>query len=73
MNKYYITSDKIGEFVAHLYAAGIKVDCDPARHQLIVKKSDDSYEWIHVFNKSSFGDLCAALLPPKSDEPNTLE
>lgn len=71
MKRYYITADKLGEFVARMYAAGIKVDCDPKEEQITLKKPDGSYEWIHIFNKGSFDDLCAAFLP-KSDEPNTL-
>lgn len=71
MKKYYITADKIGEFVARMYAAGITVSSEPKDEQLVVKKPDGHYEWIHIFSKHSFDDLCAAFLP-KSDEPNTL-
>ena len=38
MNKYYITSDKVGEFVAKMYAAGIEVSVDPSAQQITVKK-----------------------------------
>lgn len=71
MERYYITADKLGEFVERMYAAGIKVDCDPKEEQITLKRPDGSYAWIHIFNKGSFDNLCAALLP-KSDEPNTL-
>lgn len=71
MNKYYITSDKVGEFAARMYAAGIGVSIEPQNNQITVKKPEGSYEWIHIFNKDSFDGLCAAFLP-KSNEPNTL-
>lgn len=73
MKKYYITSDKVGEFVARLYAAGISVDTDPKSSQITVRKPDGGYEWIHVFDKGSFDGLCAVFLEPTSRvEPNTL-
>lgn len=71
MRKYYITADKIGEFVARMYAAGIRVDAEAQSSQLVVHLPNGGYEWIHVFDKSSFDELCATFLP-KSNEPNTL-
>ena len=44
MEKYYITSDKVGEFVAKLYAAGVEVSAEPKNRQLTVKKQDGGYE-----------------------------
>lgn len=63
MKKYYITSDKIGEFVAKMYAAGIEVSAEPQSNQLTIKKPDGGYEWVHVFNKGSFDELCDAFIP----------
>jgi hypothetical protein len=63
MNKYYITSDKIGEFVAKMYAAGIEVSVDPSARQVTIKKPEGGYEWVHIFNKTSFDELCSAFIP----------
>ena len=63
MNKYYITSDKVGEFVARMYAAGIEISVDPSAHQITIKKPEGGYEWIHIFSKSSFDELCSAFVP----------
>lgn len=71
MEKYYITSDKVGEFVAKLYAAGVGVSAEPRERQLTVKKQDGGYEWIHVFDKGSFDELCCAFLPKESHTTNT--
>ena len=69
MNKYYITSDKVGEFVAKLYAAGIEVKASPEEKQLTIHTSC-GYEWVQVFDKGSFDELCATFLP-KTDLLNT--
>lgn len=69
MNKYYITSDKVGEFVARLYAAGVRVDIKPKDNELCIH-TETGYEWIHVFGKGSFDELCSAFLP-KTDTLNT--
>lgn len=71
MKKYYITSDKVGEFVARMYAAGIRVDSDPEARQLTVNKPGGGYEWIYVFDKGSFDELCCAFLPKESHILNT--
>lgn len=70
MKKYYITSDKVGEFVARMYATGIRVDAEPGTNQLIVHLQNGGYEWIHVFDKGSFDELCAAFLPKTDNLPN---
>lgn len=70
MRKYYITSDKIGEFVARMYAAGIRVDAEAESSQLVVHLPNGGYEWIHVFGKSSFDELCATFISP-TDKPNS--
>lgn len=71
MNKYYITSDKVGEFVAKMYAAGVEVSAEPKGRQLTVKTQDGRYEWVHVFDKGSFDELCCAFLPKESHIMNT--
>lgn len=70
MEKFYITSDKVGEFVARMYAAGINVSVEPQSNQIVVTKPEGGYEWIRVFNKGSFDELCAALIPP-TNNPNS--
>ena len=71
MEKYYITSDKVGEFVAKMYAAGVAVDTDPKSRQITVKKQEGGYEWIHVVDKGSFDELCCAFRPKESHISNT--
>lgn len=61
MDKFYITSDKVGEFVAKMYEKGIRVDADPNNAQLTVHKPGGGYEWIKVFNNGSFEELCKAF------------
>lgn len=57
MNKYYITEDKIAEFVARMWKEGIKVSVEPDSDQLVIHKKEGGYEWIRVFRKQSFEDL----------------
>ena len=71
MKKYYITSDKVGEFVAKMYAAGVAIDTDPKSRQITVKKLEGGYEFVHVFDKGSFDELCCAFLPRESHTTNT--
>lgn len=61
MEKYYITSDKVGEFIQRMYEKGIRVDADAGRSQLAVHMPNGGYEWIKVLNKSSFEELCKAF------------
>lgn len=63
MNKYYITADKVGEFIQRMYEKGIRVDAEPGDEQLAVHKPDGGYEWIKVFSKGSFEELCGAFIP----------
>lgn len=58
MEKYYITADKVGEFIAAMFAKGIKAEADPKSYQIIVSKPNGGYEWIKVFRKGSFEELC---------------
>lgn len=64
MNKLYITSDKVGEFVTRLYANGYKVSVDPASQEICVT-TENGYEWVKIFGKQSFEDLCNAFNPTK--------
>ena len=71
MEKYYITSDKVGEFIQRMYDAGIRVDGEPERNSLCLHKPEGGYEWIKVFSKGSFEELCCAFLPKESHTTNT--
>ena len=66
MEKHYITSDKIGEFIQRMYDKGIRVDGDPERSQLTVHLPNGGYEWIKVFTKGSFEELCATFIPEEN-------
>lgn len=71
MEKYYITSDKVGEFIQRMYDKGIRVDAEPQDGRLAVHMPNGGYEWIKVFSKSSFEELCCAFLPIESHTANT--
>jgi len=71
MEKYYITSDKVGEFIQRMYDKGIRVDAEPEENRLTLHKPEGGYEWIKVFSKSSFEELCCAFLPKESHTTNT--
>ena len=58
MEKYYITSDKVGEFIQRMYEKGMRVSVDPSMSQITVTKPQGGYEWITVFHKGSFEELC---------------
>ncbi len=70
MKGYYITSDKVGEFVQRMYAVGIQVDAEPQKDQLSVHLPNGEFEWIQVFSKGSFEELCTAFLPKTSHIAN---
>ena len=70
MEKYYITSDKIGEFIQRMYDKGIRVDAEPGDNRLLLHKPEGGYEWIKVFAKGSFEELCCAFLPKESHTTN---
>lgn len=71
MEKYYITSDKVGEFIQRMYDKGIRVDAEPQENRLELHKPEGGYEWIKVFSKTSFEELCRAFLPIESHTTNT--
>lgn len=61
MEKFYITSDKVGDFIQRMYEKGIKVEADPKNNQLCVTKSKGGYEWVKVFHKDTYENLCKAF------------
>ena len=63
----YITSDKIGEFISIMYEKGIKVEADPMGEQLCVTKPNGGYEWIKIYRKSSFDELCKMFDQPSEN------
>lgn len=67
MGKYYITSDKVGEFIQRMYDKGIRADADPALKQITVHAPQGGYEWIKVFEKGSFEELCSKFENPKAE------
>lgn len=58
MEKYYITSDKVGEFIQRMYDKGTRVDAEPQESRLSLHKPEGGYEFIKVFSKGSFEELC---------------
>lgn len=58
MEKYYITSDKVGEFIQRMFDKGVHASVDPSMNQITVTKPSGGYEWIKVFRKGSFEELC---------------
>lgn len=58
MDKMYITSDKVGEFVQRMYEKGIKAEVQPETMEICVTIGNGRYEWIKIFAKSSFEELC---------------
>jgi hypothetical protein len=59
MKEYYITSDKVGEFVQRMYEKGIRVDAEPEDNRLSVYKPVCGLEFIKVYEKGSFESLVA--------------
>jgi hypothetical protein len=58
--RHYITSDKVGEFVQSMFAAGqhVQVDGD----SISVRHSDHSYTFIDVYQKGSMEKLVSDIL-----------
>ena len=58
--KHYITSDKVGEFVQSMFAAGqhVQVDGD----SISVRHSDHSYTFVDVYQKGSMEKLISDIL-----------
>lgn len=66
MAKYYITEDKIADFVARMWKEGIRVDADPKDDELAVRKNG-VYHFIKVYRKGSFEALCDAFVSNTDD------
>lgn len=58
--RHYITSDKVGEFVQSMFAAGqhVQVDGD----SISVRHSDHSYTFVEIFQKGSMEKLVSDIL-----------
>ena len=67
MDKYYITEDKIAEFVARMWKEGVEVRVEPKSDQLTVCTKTGGYEWIKVFRKQSFEDLMNEFIPNEQE------
>lgn len=60
--KKYITRDKLADFVDKMWAAGVRVDIEPQNGQVVVHLSTGKYEWVPVYEKTSYDALIASLL-----------
>ena len=60
--KKYITRDKLADFVDKMWAAGIMVDTEPQKGQVVVHLPNGKYEWVPVYEKTSYDALIASLL-----------
>lgn len=58
MEKVYITTDKIGEFIQRMYEKGIKAEADPKNQQVCVCKPNGGYEWVKILTNNSFEEVC---------------
>lgn len=63
MSNKYITRDKLADILEKMWSAGIRVDFEPQRKQITIHKPDGNYEWIPVYDKTSYDELIASLLP----------
>ena len=41
-----------------MYDKGIKVEADPKKEELCITKPNGGYEWIKIYRKGSFDELC---------------
>lgn len=62
MKTFYLTADKVGDFIARMWQAGIEASIEPKSNQITIKGADGKYQWIHVFDKGSYDDLCSAFI-----------
>lgn len=65
--KKYITRDKLADFISRMWDAGINVDIEPANKQIVIKKTDGRYEWIPVYDKTSYEELIDSLISLAND------
>ena len=63
MKNLYITSDKVGEFIQRLYGKGIKAEANPEREEVCITLPQGGYEWIKIYRKGSFEELCNMFNP----------
>ena len=64
MKTFYLTADKVGDFIARMWQAGIEASIEPKSNQITIKGADGKYQWIHVFDKGSYEDLCNTFVSP---------
>jgi hypothetical protein len=67
MYKYYVTEDRIADFVSRMWAEGIKVSVDPKSSDIVVHKKDGGFEYVCVIKKNSFNELCDAIVSPNNE------
>ena len=60
--KKYITRDKLADFIDKMWAAGVKVDTEPHNGQVVVHLPNGKYEWVPVYEKTSYDALISSLL-----------
>ena len=66
MYKYYVTEDRLADFIARMWAEGIKVSADPNSSDLTIYLKGGGYEYVRVFKKNSFNELCDAIVSPNN-------
>ena len=64
MNKY-ITTDKLPDFVAKMWDAGMRVDLTPKNNTIAVVDSHFHTEFVYVFDKQSYDSLVEGLIEKK--------
>lgn len=57
MKKYYITSDKIGQFCQVMWNKGYIVIARPDRDYISVEITEGKYETVHILPETSFIDV----------------
>jgi hypothetical protein len=67
MKTFYLTADKVGDFIARMWQAGIEASIEPKSNQITIKGADGKYLWMHVFDMCSYEDLCNAFIPKDED------
>lgn len=57
MKKYYITSDKIGQFCQVMWNKGYVVIARPDRGCISVEITEGKFETVHILSETSFFDV----------------
>lgn len=60
MERKYITSDKVGEFVQAMFEAGLYASVDGKT--VSVRLSDGSYQFVDIFKKTSYAELVSDII-----------